>query len=74
MHFLRPISEEEMVAHFLQTEIRSARFGDEIMRLLEKMQLDSKIVEQPDLDNASENLHRADLLGLNLAKVEKTAR
>lgn len=63
MRFAQPIPEAEMVAHFLQTEIRSERFGEEIRRLLERKQLDPKIIEQPELDNPSENLYRADLLG-----------
>lgn len=63
MRFVRSIPEEEMVAHFLQTEIRSVRFGNELRRLLESIQLDSKVVEQPDLNNPLENLHRAELLG-----------
>jgi len=63
MRFVHPIAEAEMVAHFLHTELRSERFGAAIQRLLEQKQLTPKLLEHPDLNNASENCHRADLLG-----------
>ena len=63
MRFAQPIPEEEMVAHFLLTELRSERFGKQIQRLLQRNRLNPKIIEQPDLKNPSENLHRANLLG-----------
>lgn len=63
MRLGEPLSEEEMVAHFLRTEIHSARFGDEIRRLLERDQIATNIIEQPDLSDPAENAQRADLLG-----------
>jgi hypothetical protein len=63
MRFADPIAEAEMVAHFLHTELGSERFGAAIRRLLERKQLHPKLLEQPDLSNASENRLRAELLG-----------
>ena len=63
MRFAQPIPEAEMVAHFLLTELRSERFGQQIRRLLQRDRLNPKIIEQPDLKDPSENLHRANLLG-----------
>jgi len=54
-HHHRPI--------FLLTELSSEHFGAAIRRLLEQKQLTSRLLEQPDLSNASENRHRAELLG-----------
>jgi hypothetical protein len=63
MRFTHLIAEEEMVAHFLHTELHSERFGAAIRSLLEQKELTPKLLEQPDLHNASENRQRADLLG-----------
>src|SRR5262249_50238761 len=63
MRFAYHIAEEEMVAHFLRTELHSERFGAAIRSLLEQKGLTSKLLEQPDLYNASENHRRAELLG-----------
>jgi hypothetical protein len=63
MRFAHPIAEAEMVAHFLHTELGSERFGAAIRRLLEQKQLTPKLLEHPNLSNASENRQRAELLG-----------
>jgi hypothetical protein len=63
MRLLQPISADEMVAHFLQTEIRSLRFEDKILGLLAKDGEDRAIVESPDLHDPAENAYRAALLG-----------
>jgi hypothetical protein len=63
MRFVRPITEAEMVAHFLLTELRSERFGTAIRRLLEHKHLTPAMIEHPDLNDRSENDLRADLLG-----------
>ena len=63
MRLLQPISADEMVAHFLQTEIRSLRFEDTILGLLAKDGKDRTIVDNPDLHDPTENAYRATLLG-----------
>jgi len=63
MRFDHPITEAEMVAHFLLTELRSERFGTAIRRLLEHKQLTPAMIEHPDLNDLSENGLRADLPG-----------
>ena len=63
MRFVQRIPEEAMVAHFLLTELHSVRFGAAIRGLLEQERLDVELVECPDLNNPSENVQRAELLG-----------
>src|SRR5258708_5573265 len=63
MRLSQPISADEMVAHFLQTEIRSLRFEDAILGLLAKDSKDRALVDSPDLQDPSENAYRAVLLG-----------
>lgn len=63
MRFVHRITEAEMVAYFVFTELHSERFGTAIQRLLEQKQLTPAIVEHPNLNDRSENGLRADLLG-----------
>jgi hypothetical protein len=63
MHHLERITEHEMVAHFLKTEINSVRFREEILALLRREGLDVQIIDQPDLGSEAENALRARLLG-----------
>jgi hypothetical protein len=63
VHFVQRIPEEAMVAHFLLTELHSVRFGVAIRGLLEQERLDVQLIECPDLNNSSENVQRAELLG-----------
>ena len=63
MRLLQSISANEMVAHFLQTELRSLRFGSTILGLLAKDGKDRTIVENPDLHDPAENAYRTTLLG-----------
>src|SRR5438128_1008097 len=63
MHPLEPITEHEMVAHFLKTEVHSVRFRERLLELLERDGLDARIFEEPDIRNAEENAHRCRLLG-----------
>ena len=64
MRFAQRIPEEAMVAHFLQTELHSVRFGAAIRDLLEQQRLDVQLIEHPDLNDPSENMQRAELLGV----------
>ncbi len=63
MRPLEPITEHEMVAHFLKTEIHSVRFTREILDFLKRDGLDRRIIDDPDTQNPEENAHRARLLG-----------
>jgi hypothetical protein len=63
MRHLKVITEHEMVAHFLKTEIHSVRHGQAILELLPRQGQDRRIIDQPDLNNDDENASRARLLG-----------
>lgn len=63
MRLVQQIGEEEMVAHFLQTELHSDRFSDAIERLLHNGRIERRIVEQPDIHSEAENIQRAKVLG-----------
>jgi len=63
MRLLENITEDEMVAVFLKTEINSARFSADILAILKHDGMSRKIVDTPDTLNQAENLYRAKLLG-----------
>jgi hypothetical protein len=63
MRLLSPIREDEMIAVFLQTEIRSARFQQQLLALLRQDEQDRGVVDTPDLASARENAYRMRLLG-----------
>lgn len=63
MRLVQPITEDEMVALFLRTEIQSARHRDAILALLQRDGRESRIVEAPDLNDADANAYRVRLLG-----------
>jgi hypothetical protein len=63
MHDLCAISEDEMVAVFLQTEIASARFASRILAILQHHGRDRRIIDRPNLDDAEDNAYRALVLG-----------
>jgi len=63
MRLVKPISEHEMVAHFLKTEINSRRFGKNILRLLKRDLVHREIIDAPDTKNRLENHYRRNLLG-----------
>src|SRR6266511_3314653 len=63
MRHLEVITEHEMVAHFLKTEIHSVRFEETILALLQKEGKDHRVIDQPDLGNEEENAYRSRLLG-----------
>jgi hypothetical protein len=63
MQLLRAITEDELVAVFLKTEIASARFEPEIRRLLERDGCDPEVVKNPDWNDQAENRYRKRLLG-----------
>jgi hypothetical protein len=59
---LGPISEDEMIAVFLQGELGSERFGSAIKALLVRGGLEDAVVRHPDLTDAAENAARRRLL------------
>jgi hypothetical protein len=56
-------SEDEMIAVFLQAELRSERFGAELAQLLAHDRRDHAIVAAPDLREPAANAYRRRLLG-----------
>ena len=63
MRYIEDVTEHDMVAVFLRTEIRSERFSREILTLLERDGVDRKVVDEPDTTNKRENDYRIQLLG-----------
>jgi hypothetical protein len=58
MRLLAGSSEAEMIAVFLQAELRSERFGAELAQLLAHDRRDPAIVAVPDLQDLAANLER----------------
>ncbi len=63
MYFIADISEDEMVATFLRTEISSERFRHKIVRLLDRDAVSPVVIEHSDVMNPDENAYRSRLLG-----------
>src|SRR5262249_42588585 len=57
------ITEDEMVAHFLRTEIRSSRFEARLLELLARHGKDRRLLDAPDLGSSEANAYRLRLLG-----------
>jgi hypothetical protein len=62
MRWLRPSSESEMVARFLQQELASERFGPTIVEHLKREGLPRQLITRPDLTDAKEQAQRRQLL------------
>ncbi len=63
MRTIERITEEEMVAIFLQTEINSFRFRASIFGILERDSVDRQVIDRPNLNDKGENVYRSALLG-----------
>lgn len=63
MKLIRDVTENEMVAVFLQAEINSARWGESIQALLTRNEKNRNIIDTPDLASELENSYRKQLLG-----------
>jgi hypothetical protein len=63
MRHIAEMSEHEMVALFLKTEIESPRWGPDIVRLLERDDIAREVVDYPDITNSNENEYRLRLMG-----------
>ena len=61
------ISEAEMIAIFLKTELFSERFRQKLELHMQEEKIDRRIIERPDWHNASENSIRRNLLGVYAA-------
>jgi hypothetical protein len=62
VRWLRPSSEDEMVALFLRTELTSVRHSPRIRELLDHEQLSERLLVAPDLTSPRENGVRRHLL------------
>jgi len=63
MQRLHAISEDEMVAVFLQTEVTSTRCGPTILAILRRDGRDRSIIDWPDLSATADNAYRRHVLG-----------
>ncbi len=63
MQILNEITEDEVVAHFLKTEITSDRFKKYLLDILVRDNKDIKIINEPNLDDTEENQYRSNMLG-----------
>jgi hypothetical protein len=59
---LGPATEDEMIAAFLRAEIDASRYDEYISNPLTKMGFTRRLIDQPNLANASENRARKTLL------------
>src|SRR5712691_10036209 len=62
MRKVRDISEDEMIAIYLQTELNSVRFRPTLEMLIHQEKIDPRTIQGPDWQNASENVLRRNLL------------
>lgn len=68
MKIIKSISEDEVVAHFLKTEIESLRFRQKILSYLQANTLDRNLIDKPDLDNEIGNkLRKKALIDLRVS-------
>jgi hypothetical protein len=65
MRKIRDISEDEMIAVFLQTELNSVRFRRDIEAYLQQEWVDPRMLHAPDWCNAQENALRRAILGMH---------
>ena len=63
MRKIRDISEDEMIAVYLQTEFNSLRFRQTIEAYLQRERIDPYVIQVPDWQNAQENALRRTILG-----------
>lgn len=63
MQRLHAISEDEMVAVFLQTEVNSTRCGPTILAILRRDGRDRSIIDRPNLSATADNAYRRRVLG-----------
>ena len=64
MRKIRDVSEDEMIAIYLQTELSSVRFRQKLKLLMQQEKIDARMIQEPDWQNAAENVLRRTLLGV----------
>jgi hypothetical protein len=62
VRFLRPATEEEMIATFLRGEIDSSRYGETIRAALARDGRADRLIRSPAIDDHDENAYRSALL------------
>jgi hypothetical protein len=62
MRYLRESSEQEMVAEFIKGEYKSPRFSGKTKSLAHQLGVNAEIILNPDLNDAPQNVLRAELL------------
>lgn len=60
--FEQPLSEAEVVAVFLKTELRSSTFGQRLREQLQKLGASESVISTPDFSNVAENELRRQLM------------
>jgi hypothetical protein len=64
MRKIRDVSEDEMIAIYLQTELSSVRFRQKLELHMQQEKIDRRIIKEPDWHNTAENVLRRTLLGV----------
>jgi hypothetical protein len=62
MKIVKPISQDEMVAAFLKSELRSSRFKQQIIQILKRDKVSKRIISTPNLESEQENKYRKEVL------------
>lgn len=62
-----------MIAEFLKAELYSERFGDDLLKILKKYNIDRNIIENPDFSSDKENEIRKKALGYHRGYKENRA-
>lgn len=63
MKIVEIISEDQMISLFLKGELNSVRFSDELKNEMKELNVDTKVVVEPNLSSEQENLARRKLFG-----------
>jgi len=63
MKIINNITEDEMISIFLKGEIQSFRFGEKILKQLEKDEKDRSVIDKPDILSKEENEYRKRMFG-----------
>jgi hypothetical protein len=71
MRMIQAISEDEMIAIFLQTEVYSSRFEERLEALARQPGVDLALLRAPDWHAAEENAQR-DCCSARIAAMDRT--
>lgn len=63
MNVVENISEDQMISLFLQGELNSVRFSEELKNEMRELEVDTTVIVKPDFLNNQENLLRRKLFG-----------